>query len=195
MRCYRCNTENPGHNTYCDNCGSMLHDIAPNDQASAGFAPDARTASPLQVSYEYSSQLPDNAYSPQLLERQKILNESMLSRLIRIVLYIIGIFIAAIGLFGTFTTFGTSDRVTSIALFFMFALITASVVIFIRTRKRMRKLRWPTRFWWIGGDIAGFFMAAALVFAVGKLTDPLPNYLFGITVLAFGLVLAGAAYW
>ncbi len=188
MRCVKCNTENPDFSTYCENCGSMLHYPAPTVPASASFTSDARTASPLQISYDY-------AYTPQVLERQEIFYESKLSHFFRIMVYIVGIFFAAVGLFGAFTPQGTNDRVISIALFFMFAFITASVVIAIRMRKRTSKLRWPTRFWWIGGDIAGFFMAAALVMAVGKLTDPLPNYLFGITLMVFGFILAGIAWW
>src|SRR5713101_6533272 len=173
----------------------MLSDIAPTVTANTSFTSDVPIASPLQISNEYPSQFSDYAYSSQLLERQKALHESKLSRLFRIVLYIISIFFAAVGLFGAITPYGTSNRVIDIALFFMFAFITASVVIAVRTRKRISRWRWSTRFWWIGGDIAGFFMTAALVMAVGKLNDPLPNYLFGISFMVFGLILAGVAWW
>src|SRR5205085_9930945 len=113
MQCPRCDFENADRKTYCDRCGTLLSSFTP-------YSP------------EYGMQ--SQAFSYQkLASRPRI----TVLRVVRSILYFIGVFIAAVGLLGTFNAiFGTGPRFEGLAIFFGICLLVGGGVIFIRMLHR-----------------------------------------------------------
>ncbi len=118
-------------------------------------------------------------------------------RIIRGIFYFIAVFTAAFGLFGSFNSFGHSSLLVGLGLFFMFGLIVAGIVLFLRMRRRITKLRLAQFIWWILGATVGMFMAAILesAFIPNFSNVPVGSFIFGCIFLLYGLVLAAIALW
>jgi len=130
------------------------------------------------------------------MQPQAFTNQKIISRpgIFSAILYFSGALIAAFGLLGTFATFGTNQLIKSIAFLLSIALLIASVVVFIRIRRRFAILSWWQRILWIlGATLAGFI--ALIIEAIIVPNPSVTTYFVSIVFILYGLAWAIIAVW
>src|SRR2546422_758397 len=162
MKCPQCGLENTSPNIYCEGCGTPLNVPpyildqteyrAPQTDYSEYNAPPPPPLNGNSTPPEYNELLPPPIeYGSYGMQSQAFTNQKFISRpgIFSAILYFLGALIVAFGLLATFATFGTNPLIKSIAFLLSIALLIASIVVFIRIRRRFAILRWWQRILWI----------------------------------------------
>lgn len=208
MQCPRCGFEDTGLSAYCERCGTPLNVPQPISDQTEFSVP--------QIEYsQYSAPPPPplngheaipppppppqyTEYSSHDMQSQIFSNQKVISRpttsIFSAILYFMGALIAALGLMGMVTAIGTSAPVGGIALLLGTVLLIASIVIFIRIRRRFPHLRWWQRILWIlAATVVGFIV---LIIETILVHDPVvTNYVIGCVFMLYGIVWAAIAIW
>ncbi len=123
-------------------------------------------------------------------------------RVFKILLYLIGIFVAECMLLGiSFTIFGTTfgtsiSRFNCISVIIAFGTLSGSLIYFFRTQYKAPCLPWLQYLWWIIGTTTGAIIAFILeaTFVPHNSDAQLPTAIFGGIILLYSLSLAGVAH-
>lgn len=121
---------------------------------------------------------------------------AIIKRLLRIVLYCVGIFVAELGIFGIgLYAFNDSSPMECIGGFLGLALAGIGLLVFFRQGYHRHGLHWTQYLWWILGTTAGGFILLFLAFGF---TSPgytsIGNTLGAIIITLYGIALAWIAY-
>ena len=110
------------------------------------------------------------------------------------ILYFTGALIATFGLLGTVATFGAESLNRSVGLLLSIALLLASILVFIRIRRRFIILRWWQRIVWIlVATVAGFI--ALVIVAIIVPDQRVTTFSASFAFILYGLVWAAIAVW
>lgn len=195
MQCPRCDYENDVSCAYCNHCGTALQ----NSEQYA-YAPhiEERAAPPPEMEYGGQSQAQSQVFAGEKIAQVR--PHITFFRVLRSILYVIAMFIAAFGLAGAFISIsnGKSQLWTGLGIFFGLGLMVAGVIFFMRQRAPI--LRWTRFVWWLAGATVGAFMALILEFTLfpsssSLSTNPVEGFIFGCIILLYGLLLAAVALW
>jgi len=119
-------------------------------------------------------------------------------RVFKVVLYLVGIFVAESSLLGiSFTVFGTAtSRFNCITTLIVFSTLGGSLIYFFRTQYKARCLPWVQYLWWILGATIGAVMAVILeaAFVPNPNDKQFPTAIFGCIVLLYSVALTGIAH-
>ena len=206
MQCPHCGLENISSAIYCEQCGTPLNippytpePHAPQTDYSEYDAPPPPPLNGNGTPPKYNGLLPppppveygSYAMQPQTFTHGKITpGLSIFSA----ILYFTGALIAAFGLLGTIATLGTKSLNKSIGLLLSIALLLASILVFIRIRRRFTTLRWWQRILWIlAATVAGFI--ALVVVALIVPDQSVTTFSVGFAFILYGLVWAAIAVW
>jgi hypothetical protein len=208
MQCSSCGFENTSSSVYCEQCGTLLN--VPRSIF------DQTELSTPQIEYysQYNAPPPPPLnghgtltpppppppleYSSYTAQSQIFLNAQVISRpgigIFSAILYFVGALVAVFGLIGTIATFSSSTGTGGIALLLGVALLIASIVVFIRIRRRFPLLRWWQRLLWILGAAVVGFVAIVIetIIAPGPVVT---NYFIGCIFMLYGLAWAAIAIW
>ncbi|MBV9230371.1 MAG: zinc ribbon domain-containing protein [Chloroflexi bacterium] len=204
MQCPNCGFENTDPGPYCAQCGTPLNVWQP--------IPDQTEVSAPEIEYgQYSvppppplnghetippPPPPPSEYDSYSIQSQIFTDQKITPRpgigVFSAILYFLGALITAFGLIVTIVAFGAN--MGGIALLLGIALLIASVVIFIRLRRRSPLLRWWQRLLWIlGATLVGLITLIIETIAVHNPT--VTNIFIGCVFMLYGFAWAAIAVW
>ena len=119
-------------------------------------------------------------------------------RIFKVVLYIVGIFIAECSLLSiSFTIFGPTSNLNWMTFFIAFGTLGGSLIFFFRKKYKAPCLPWMGYVWWIFGATIGAIMAFILEASV--ILNPkdlqLPTAILGCILLLYGIALVAIAHF
>ena len=206
MRCPHCGLENISSAIYCEQCGTPLniqpYTPEPHEPQTGYSEYDAPPPPPLNgngTPPEYNRLLPSPPpveYGSYTMQPQTFTPGKITPSLgiFSAILYFTGALIAAFGLLATIATLGTKSLNKSTGLLLSIALLLASILVFIRIRRRFTTLRWWQRILWIlAATVAGFM--ALVVVAIIAPDQSVTSFSVGFAFILYGLVWAAIAVW